>query len=190
MPFQFCVTCLSVCVCGPEQGNDWGLDEIFRQFPFLDADPSNWPVNTIPIETEISPVSSAPPDALPYSPPSITSRDVLRRDDNQSDESFAYSCFPHPHQDGLRAHLVNVLQQSWLFLNQPEPTGAFRFLLQDAEPGKQRCSICSKIYRRGGRALEHIRIHLGHKPFACFGGYIGCSQPSWCACLILTLPGY
>ena len=98
---------------------------------------------------------------------------------SQPVESFANDCFPQPHQHGLRAGLLSLLQQSWLFFNLPEPAGAFRFLLVDTEDGKQRCTICSGIYRRGGRALEHIRTHLGHTPFSCIGGFHGCSWPSW-----------
>lgn len=97
----------------------------------------------------------------------------------RDNEAFANYCFPHSHQYWLRLGLIDLLQQPWLFLNQPEPAGAFQFLLSDAENGKQQCSICSKLYRRGGRALEHIRTHLGHKPFVCFGGRLGCSRPTW-----------
>lgn len=97
----------------------------------------------------------------------------------QSDESFAADCFPQPYQEGLRTRLLNILQQDWLLFNLPEPRRAFAFLLADTADGRQKCSICFKLYRRGGRALEHIRAHLGHKPFSCVGGFHGCSQPSW-----------
>lgn len=96
-----------------------------------------------------------------------------------SDQVFVNACFPQPEQGSERMQLANLLQEPWLLFDYEEPSGAFKFLLKETEQGNQQCAICLKVCRRGARALEHIRIHLDHKPFRCLGSVTGCSQPNW-----------
>ena len=133
---------------------------------------------TFEIPWDLLAIIDSQPPAHPNAPPGLSRVNVIR-DHSQTNEAFANRCFPYPHQHGPRLMLITLLQQAWFLLNQPEPAGAFQFLLLDTERGKQQCSICLKLYRRGGRASEHIRTHLGHKPFACYGGHLGCSRPIW-----------
>ena len=83
------------------------------------------------------------------------------------------------HQDSLRAKLWGLLQQPWLTMNNLEPSGDLQFLLHDKAFGGQQCVICARVFRRGGRALEHIRAHLGHRPYRCQGGFKGCPYFFW-----------
>lgn len=157
----FCFACFSdVCTCGidtPQQAlaGVWFPDATFDHL---------LPAENQQTEDRTTPTS---PSATRLTP---------TREIGQTDEDFANACFPQPHQHGSRAKLLSLLQQPWLLFNQPEPTGAFTFLLTNSTNGRQECSICSKPCRRGGRALEHIRAHLGHKPFSCYGGDQGCSR--------------
>jgi hypothetical protein len=97
-----------------------------------------------------------------------------------ADQEFIDRCFPYPHQAPLRDQLADILQQPWLRFNYEEPPHALRSLLAETDSGNLECKICSRILRRGARALEHIRIHLDHTPFKCLGSSVGCSQPNWC----------
>lgn len=101
------------------------------------------------------------------------------RDRSYNDEFFVQKCFPQPHQHCLRAKLRGLLQKPWLAANNLEPSGDLQFLLDDSACGGQKCVICTKVLRRGGRALEHVRAHLGHRPYQCHGGFKSCSFLLW-----------
>ncbi|PVG03493.1 hypothetical protein CPB86DRAFT_370176 [Serendipita vermifera] len=113
--------------------------------------------------------------AIGRQPKNNHTRLVPTRDTESSDESFINRCFPHDHQYHLREQLQKLLQEVWLLFNIPEPDGSFQFLLTDIETDRQQCVICAKPYRKGCRAIEHIRAHLSHRPFHCGGGFDGCA---------------
>jgi hypothetical protein len=99
--------------------------------------------------------------------------------------------FLHPAQKDLRQLLTRVVTSSWFQNNEKEPEiGSKRSILspflQRSERGNSyRClfDFCTKSFDRQDRALGHVRMHLGHRPFQC-GGRCGASE--WYVTLLMA----
>lgn len=95
-------------------------------------------------------------------------------------------CFRNPQQAHLRSLLDSILQQHWLYSNQKEPEDTTRRsvltgFLQRAEPDNTFVCLfdgCGKAFDRQDRAVGHIRMHLGLRPFSCDGR---CGELTWYA---------
>jgi hypothetical protein len=101
-------------------------------------------------------------------------------------------------QSRMRRHLLDDIQrQPWFYLNQDEPKldqhlhrdilkhGGMVgrsiytvFLVEDKDSNQWKClfgneEVCckktEKRFERVERAIEHVRSHLGHRPYACDG---------------------
>jgi len=100
-------------------------------------------------------------------------------------------CFLNPAQKDLRHLLNHVLTSSWFQNNEREPEdGPKRSILspflQRSEKGNSyKClfDFCPKSFDRQDRALGHVRMHLGHRPFQCVGR---CGASEWYVTLLMV----
>jgi hypothetical protein len=99
--------------------------------------------------------------------------------------------FLSPAQKDLRNLLNLVLTSGWFQNNEKEPEhGSKRSILspflQRSETGnsyKCRFDFCTKSFDRQDRALGHVRMHLGHRPFQCGGR---CGALEWYVTLLMA----
>jgi len=102
---------------------------------------------------------------------------------NRSDFQKLDMYFLDPGQNDLRILLNRILASSWFQKNEKEPEHDMKRsilspFLQRSERGnsyKCRFDFCSKSFDRQDRALGHVRMHIGHRPFQC-GGRCGASD--------------
>lgn len=88
------------------------------------------------------------------------------------------------HQQLQRQCLDSILLSDWFINNEMEPVYGHRSVLcgllstPSTEDGVFRCLFdgCTKHFDRQDRAIGHIRVHLGHHPYACEGF---CRIPNW-----------
>ena len=111
---------------------------------------------------------------------------------NRSDFQKLDMYFLDPGQNDLRILLNRVLASSWFQKNETEPDNDSKRsilspFLQRSEKGnsyKCRFNSCGKSFDRQDRALGHVRMHTGYRPFQC-GGRCGASD--WYATPLVAL---
>lgn len=96
-----------------------------------------------------------------------------------------FDCFPNNtvQHEGLRAALNDLLQADWKLANSEEPDRdlLLQFALRQPDvDNRHKCSfyvggkLCGKVIGRSDRMLEHLRRHLGLRPFVC-----SCGSEGW-----------
>lgn len=94
--------------------------------------------------------------------------------------------FPHQTRlhESMRTRILEVINSSWRRMNEkePDPQALLQFTTKVEERGleKYRCLLwsegteCGKTIPRSDRMLEHLRRHVGVRPFTCDCNSEGC----------------
>lgn len=147
------------------------FDDLMREMEMEMLRPTNTPV--------------APPQRPPILDPPRTARVPPHRVRRNVDESAYRHFFRGTDQQELRRALDEILNSEWLALDRPEPTCGKRSVLSQLLSSRScstdyiRCLFDGCKYDRFDRldrAVAHVRVHLGHRPFVCKGD---CVSRKW-----------
>ncbi|KAG8839878.1 hypothetical protein FRC18_000001 [Serendipita sp. 400] len=83
----------------------------------------------------------------------------------------------------LRKLLIVIFASRWWNFDEVEPEAAYNALIETCGD-IYKCRICNHEKTRWDRALAHIRKHVEHRPFVCFGR--SCSNGRKCTSRFFT----
>ena len=183
-------------------------DEVLTQIPVMDTQPPTVPSTELTIDRyaastvqnyDITYLHLLTPDAQLSSPTSVGVR-RRRREKYREDPADGFKALPPDLQSQMRALASGLAEAGFVAEHKPEPaigSAEANALLNavlphrwdgEAHQGRSlwtvflgvdgRCLWCG--YARKGNGINHVRVHFGHRPFACDQRHTHSTGKPWC----------
>lgn len=148
---------------------------LFAPMPEAVHTSTSWEISEI--HTPNYPRGLVMPGQLEY-PASLSAHTTITSPTSPRVAHLLETNFRNASQNSQYTLLYNCINSFWLHSNELEPKDIsghsilLGFATQEHPAGGYKCLFdgCGKSFDRQDRVLGHIRMHLGHSPYACDGG--------------------